>query len=496
MALTLIPIIIAACFFLLSYFLIRSNRQTMQLKKTIEENNLQLKQEAERQVVLTAELNELKEKQTQEFLYDSLSGLPGRQMFEDRLKQVFNQSKRNQLNFAVMFVDIDGFKVVNEALGHDVGDELLTEIAIRFKNTIRTVDTISRFAGDEFVLILSQLSKPETAGYVAQRLLDAVSQPFKVRDQELFITASIGIAIYPTDGDDPKLLLQNADNAMHQAKARGRNMYQFFHSDMHTLSKRELMLTSSLQQPEIFRDFVLFYQPIFNVETKQVVCMQGLLFWQHPDFGLMPMQDFLKLAEDNGKILDVGDWLLNNALLQFSKWETNELQANAIAIQVSPRQLENPRFAYKLSQSIQEMNLDPGHLILEISENSLPMKLDLLEKMFNMLKHVGVQIAIKDFGTGQLSLQYLKRFSIDYLKIAGSLIKDMTVNKDNEAIVKMIIALGQSSQMKVIAEGVETQKQKELLKALGCNIMQGSFFSAPLKAEEFSRDTFVSLNDK
>lgn len=493
MALPLIPIVTVAVASLVGVRLVRDYNQLINLRKLIALTEIQLYKEVEHQQVLSKELAELKAKFAHDILYDSLTGLPGRQVFEDRLIQTVNQSKRYQLTFGVLFLDLDGFKIINDALGHDVGDELLKEVAARLQSSIRKVDTISRFGGDEFIFILSQLSKPEAAVYVAQRLLNEISQPFKVRDHDLFITASIGIATYPADGDDSKTLLKNSDNALHQAKARGRNNYQFYREEMHTLSQRELMLHSCLQNTAIYREFLIFYQPQINVVTKKVICLQTSLIWQHPDYGLIPLQEFSRLAENTGKINELGEWMLRNVIQQFTKWRAQNFQMNRVAIGVSLKQLENPNFAYKVSQILQETNAESDSLVLEISEAMLPQKLDVIEKAFHMLKHLGVQISIKDFGAGFLSLQHLKRFPIDYLKIANSLIQDVTVNKDSEAIIKMIIALAQTMQITVVADGVESDKQKQLLKSLGCQIMEGNFFSAPLQASELTQDKMNSF---
>lgn len=480
-----LPIIVAAALLWLVYRFISDYREISRLEKHSTDTETKLKQETANSARLAAELDELKQQFTHNVIYDSLTGLPGRQVYYDRLLQTFNQSSRYQLSFGVMFLDLDGFKIINEALGHDVGDELLKEVAVRLEGTIRQVDTISRFAGDEFVFILPQLSKPETAAYVAQRLLNVISQPFVIRGQELYVTASIGIATYPLDGDTTAVLLKNAGNALHQAKTRGRNNYQFYREEMHTLSQRELILSSSLQHKDIYQDFSLLYQPEVNVINKEVVCMQALLHWKHPDFGLIALPEFLTLAENCSKINEIGDWVLRNALQQLKKWQTQKFFPRAISIPVSLRQLENPHFTYKAAQLLQELKLDPSMLVLEISESILH-KMELVEKVAHMLKHMGVQIAIKDFGAGNLALQHLKRFPIDYLKISSVLTQDITINKESEAIVKMILALAKTLQITAVAAGVESPKQKVMLIELGCQIMEGHLFSAPLGAEEFT----------
>ena len=474
---------------ILAFSLIYGARNLKHLKNHCAQVETQLQQEIDKELNITAELEELKNNIAHNSLQDSLTGLPSRHVFEDRLLQTLNQSKRHQLTFGVLFLDVDAFKVINDALGHEVGDELLQSVATRLKESIRQVDTIGRFGSDQFVFILPQLSKAETAAYVAQRLLDIMAEPFQIRTLELFITGSIGIAVYPADGEDVQTLTQNAANALHQAKTRGRNVYQFYREEMHALSKRELVLNSSLRGASIYRDFSLYYQPQFNVETNKIIALDVLLHWHHPDFGLISLQEFLRLAENSGKILVIGEWMLRTALQQLQTWKQQGLNIDRIVVTVSLRQLENSHFAFKISQMLQEMHVDPSCLVLKISEGGLLAKLESIEKALYMLKHLGIQVAIDDFGTGHLALRDLKRFPADYLKIDRSLVQDITINKESEAIVKMIIALAKSLQIAVIADGVESPNQKQLLKNLECNIMQGSLFGGmPRRAEEFTQE--------
>lgn len=482
-----LSLVLIACF-------IRNYYQTNILKKTLAAAEIQLKEQSEKQVTVMRSFDELKEKLHYNILYDALTGLPGRPMFDDRLEQTINQSKRYKLPFAVMCLDLDGFRLINEALGHDVGDELLQEVAKRLQNSIRKVDTISRFGGDEFVVILSQLSKAESVVYVAQRFLNAISQPFKIRDHELYITGSIGVSTFPLDGDDGNTLLKHADNALHQAKVKSRNTFQFYREEMHILSQRELVLNSTLQSQNIFKDFIIYYQPSLNVETKKIICMQALLFWQHPDLGFISQDDFIKTAENGGRTGVIFEWVLRNACYQLKKWlSIDNLSIMSVGVTIIPHQLENLNFVNKISQILQEVQLPPNHLVIEISEKFLLSKTDLVEKALNMLKHLGVQIAIKDYGVGHLSLQQLKHLPLDYVKIASELVRDISLNKDSEMIVKMIIALSKSLQVVVAAEGVSTQKQMTLLNDWGCSIMQGELFSLPMKAIEFTPEKLRSL---
>ncbi|MEO8964752.1 MAG: GGDEF domain-containing phosphodiesterase, partial [Gammaproteobacteria bacterium] len=281
-------------------------------------------------------------------------------------------------------------------------------------------------------------------------------------------------------------LLKNADIAMHQAKSRGRNTYQFFREEMHALSRRELILSSSLRGESIYQNLNIYYQPQVNLENKKIECMEVSLIWQHPDFGLITYEEFSRLAENNGQIVPINEWLLRQACQQLLTWREQGFQLYSLALKVSLKQLEKSHFIHKLSAILQELHLDPSSLMFEITEGSLLSKIEQVEKVLHMMKHLGVQIAINNFGAGHLPLQHLRRLPIDIFKIDSSLIQDITVNKESEAIVKMIIALAKSLQSIVIAEGVESAKQKNLLLELGCAKMQGQLFSRPSLANELT----------
>jgi diguanylate cyclase (GGDEF)-like protein len=483
---TLVYIAIGVFFTLIFFiFLLRDSRRLYHLRSQVDSLNGQLQDEQVKEKEFSSEIHRIKAELDHSILYDSLTGLPSRQLLEDRLLQTVNQSQRYKLIFGVLFLDISRFKVVNSALGYDAGDELLKQIAVRLQSSLRQVDTVCRFAADEFVMILPQVGKAETCAYIAQRLLDAASQPFTVLEQELFVTACIGIAVYPSDGEDGKTLLKNADAALHRAKSRGNSAYQFFQKEMQTLSQRELALNVSLRHTTIYNEFSIFYQPQVDIKTKKIICMEALLRWQHPEFGLVAPREFLQLAENSGKIIEIGEHVLRTVCQQFKKWRTMNLNLTKVSVNISLRQLENPHFIYKLSQILNETNMAASSLVLEISEGVFH-RLDLFEKTMNMLKHLGVQIAIDDFGTGHLSMQQIKSFSIDYLKIDGSLVQDITINQESEALTKMIISFAQTLRYTVIAEGVETKDQKESLERLGCVVMQGHLFSLPRKPEEFT----------
>jgi len=411
-----------------TFFFIKNYYQLKMLKKYFSKVEFELVHERQKHQTVIAELAEIKKKFNQQVLFDPLTGLASRQVFEDRLAQVLNQSKRFQLTFAVLFLNIDQFDRINEVFGYEKADELLKEVANRLKACIRRVDTVSRFTGDNFVFVVTQLAKPETVVYIVRRLLDALSQPFYMNEHDFFISGNIGIAVYPSDGDDINTLLRNADSALKQAKAEGRHTYQFYHAQMHEFSQRELILNSNLLSPTVFKDFLLYYRPHNQSDRHNITSIDVVLQWQHPEFGLIESVEFFRLAENSGKIMEIGEWMLRTALLQFQQWQSHNVSLQKIAIPVSWRQLESSHFVYKVSQLLQELNLNPHCLVLEISEEALSLKLDLLEKALYMLKHLGVKIGIANFGIGHLSWQRIQKLPIEYIKIDRTLIEDRGVN--------------------------------------------------------------------
>ncbi|HSW69478.1 MAG TPA: EAL domain-containing protein [Gammaproteobacteria bacterium] len=454
-----------------------------------------LKRQIKNQYRIKKEFTALQKEFSHTVLNDPLTGLPGRKIFEDHLELTVNQSIRHQLTCSVMFLDLDGFKIINDALGYEAGDELLKEISDRLKTCVRQVDTLSRFMGDEFIFIFSQIAKAETAAYIAQRLLDAISEPFIVEGQELYLTASIGIAVFPMDGKDGKTLLKNADIALSQAKLRGRNTYQFYQKEMHEMSRRELILSSSLHNETSYQNFNILYQPRINVETRQIVCMEAILQWQNPNFGLVTFEEFSRLAEKNNNIIAIYEWWLRNTCHDLLKWQEYSFYPEAISLQVSLKQLENTHFIQKVSAVLQETKINSASLIFEIIEPSLLTRIDLVEKMLHMLKHLGVQIAINNFGASHLQLQHLRRLPIDIFKIDHALVDDLDSNPESQAIVKMIIALAEGLQARVVAEGVKNNQQKNALLSLGCIVMQGNLFSQPVLSSDFNEKVLQSIRE-
>jgi len=475
-----------AVIIVLGFYLLQCARNMQKIKQESKAIETQLQKEMENQQLLKKELMALQQKISYDLLTDPLTGLSSRKIFEDHLTLTINQSIRHQLTFSVMSLDLDGFKIINDALGYDRGDFLLKEIAQRLLTCVRQVDTVSRFSGDEFVFIFTQIAKAETAAYIAQRLLDAVSRPIVVQGQELYITASVGIAIFPSDGNEGKTLLKNADIALHQAKFAGNNTYQFFREEMQILSKRELILSSCLCNESTFQDFTIYYQPRIDLETKEVMCIEALLQWQHPEFGQVTLEEIYRLAEKNNSFFAINEWLLRSACRDLLQWRKHGFNPQSVAMPISLKQFENSHFIQKVSSILQETQLDARSLVFEITESSLQTKIELVEKMLHMMKRLGVQIAINNFGASRLQLQHLRRLPIDIFKIDRTLIYDVTTNQESEAIVKTIIALAKSLQSSVVAEGVEDVQQKNKLLSLGCAIMQGSLLGYPVLASEIA----------
>ncbi|MDR3492762.1 MAG: bifunctional diguanylate cyclase/phosphodiesterase [Gammaproteobacteria bacterium] len=477
----------------LFYFFIVAVKKIISLREQLANTKelLMVHQELSRQS--QKDLDELKNNVEKKVLYDVVTSLPKRQVFNDYLARTLNLSKRHQLIFSVLSLEIDEFKAVENVFGSEVSDEILNELALRMGVCIRKVDMLARLSDGRFVILLSQIIKPEAAVYIAQRLLEVISSPFRVNNQDIYLNANIGISVFPGDGDQEKALLNNADVALQVARSFGLNTYRFYHQDMQAVSKRELTLSSSLCSETIYQEFVIHYQPQINTDSRKITTLEALLRWQHPDLGLVGPLEFLKLAENNRRMMSIGEWVLRKACKQFLEWKERGLSFSSISVNVSMHQLENPHFSFSTAKILQEVGMDPSLLVLEISESVLSPKLDVVEKTLHMLKHLGVKIAIDHFGTGNLSLQHLRRFPVDFLKIDGSLIREITVNKESEEIVKMMIMLANSLKLSVVAEGVETLKQKEMLLSFNCFLMQGFLFSKPLLAVDFSDATLQNI---
>lgn len=420
--------------------------------------------------------------------FDALTGLPNRILLTDRIKQAISIAQRNNEPLALMYLDLDQFKNVNDSLGHHIGDELLKLLAERLKALVREEDTVSRLGGDEFIMVLREADS-NGAIRVANRLLEVIAQPCLIGQYELVITPSIGIALYPTDGEDFDTLFKCADVAMYRAKQSGRNHYCFFTPEMQEHSIRKLQLENALRHAVELDQLVLHYQPQISLESGRVIGAEALVRWQHPEFGLVSPAEFIPISEETGQILQIGEWVLRTAIRQMKAWIDSGLGPMIIAVNLSSVQFRHLHLPELVTQILDEEQLPSKYLELELTESvAMDNPLAAIEVM-NNLHERGIRMSIDDFGTGYSSLSYLKRFKIYKLKIDQSFVRDITVDTDDKAIVSAIISLAKSMGMKTIAEGVETEGQLAYLHEKCCDEVQGYYYSKPLPADQF--ETFV-----
>jgi diguanylate cyclase (GGDEF)-like protein/PAS domain S-box-containing protein len=417
--------------------------------------------------------------------HDSLTGLPNRALFEDRLQMALAQAKRHDEKLAVLFLDVDGFKLVNDTLGHTSGDRLLQLVAQDLSALVRDCDTVARVGGDEFTILLPSLDEAEDVSEVAQRILECLRQPRLIAGQEFRATASIGITTFPADGEDGETLLRNADTAMYRAKDNGRDHYQLFTPAMNERVADRLSFEQSLRQALIKNELAVFYQPIVDVTSGRVVAAEALVRWFHPSRGLVAPDEFIPLAEETGIILDIGDFILREATQQYVRWREQGLELNRVTVNVSARQLQQEDMVDRVSRIIAETGIEPRRLQMEITEGAVLKNVDYAIAMLRELREMGVGIALDDFGTGYSSLTYLKRFPVDAVKIDRSFVRDLDHDAHDATIVSTVIGMAQTMGLRVIAEGVETPQQLEFLRARRCAEYQGYLFSRPVPPEEF-----------
>ncbi|MCR4345776.1 MAG: EAL domain-containing protein [Sulfuricaulis sp.] len=418
--------------------------------------------------------------------YDSLTGLPNRQQINDSLSRAMLEAESRDRLVAVMFLDLDRFKNINDTLGHDVGDALLKEVAVRLKASLRPGDSISRLGGDEFILILGNIAHINDVTRVAQKILDQFIPPFRIAGRDLFASPSIGITLYPFDDNNTENLLKNADTAMYHAKSLGRNNFQFYTAELNARAARQLELETGMRRALEREEFVLHYQPLVNMQSGLIVGMEALLRWQHPECGLIPPMEFIPLAEETGLIVPIGEWVLRTACAQVKVWHATGFPALHVAVNLSSKQLQQKDFAEVVKRALGETGLEPRNLDLELTESLLMQDMESAVAILKELKDLGVMISLDDFGTGYSSLSYLKRFPIDFLKIDRSFVKDIAHDRYGAGIVRAIIVMAHTLGMKVIGEGVETSEQLGYLRNQGCDIIQGYFCSEPLATETFT----------
>ena len=418
--------------------------------------------------------------------HDALTDLPNRNLFLDRLQQSLTRARWHNRLVAVMFLDLDRFKNINDTLGHTVGDQLLLQLSERLGNSVRDGDTIGRFGGDEFAILLDDIDSDNHISALAEKLLATLTKSFRINKQELFVTASIGISIFPNDGEDSDTLLRNADVAMYRAKDLGKNNYQFYSDDLSARIFERMTLETHLRHALERNEFILYYQPQIDTRTQKIMGVEALLRWQHPEFGLVTPNNIVPLMEETGLIEKVGRWVLETACRQSRSWHDAGWSYLHLSVNISSRQFNDPDFISSVHEIITTTGINPEFLELELTESMLMRNASATINALNSLNALGVRFAIDDFGTGYSSLSYLRRFPIDTIKIDRSFIHDVTDNPDDAAIASAIIVMAQSLSLNVIAEGVENQQQLEFLSSRDCHYLQGNLFSRPLPAEEFT----------
>jgi diguanylate cyclase (GGDEF)-like protein/PAS domain S-box-containing protein len=419
--------------------------------------------------------------------HDYLTDLPNRLLLDDRLAQAITAAQRQQQHLAVLFVDVDRFKHVNDSLGHAIGDELLLSIARRLVASVRGSDTVSRQGGDEFVVLLSTVARADDAALSAQKIVMALGMPHRVEQHDLQITVSVGIAVYPDDGGDAETLVKNADIAMLNAKENGRNSYQFFRSEMNEHALERQSLESGLRHALEQREFLLHYQPKMDLETEAITGAEALIRWRRPERGIVLPDKFIPIAEQCGYIVPIGKWVLWEVCRQVQSWLEADLPATPVAINISAVELRSKGFVEGVRSALKETGLNPQYLEIELTETALMQDPASTIAVLYELRDLGVRLTLDDFGTGYSSLSYLKRFPIDSIKIDKSFVRGVCTNADDANIVSAVINMGRSFDLKVIAEGVETRDQFMSLQAQQCSEGQGFYFQAPISADEFTK---------
>lgn len=419
--------------------------------------------------------------------FDALTGLPNRLLFNDRLAQNLAQARRRgERGLAVMFLDLDRFKTINDTLGHGAGDELLRAAAKRLSQSLREADTVSRLGGDEFLLLLPGIDGVEDSARVAQKILDLFSYPFAILERELHVTASIGITMFPLDGGDGETLIRNADTALYRAKEGGRNRYQLYAPDMNAVALQRLVLENSLRHAVERDELMLHYQPLVSLAGGQIVSVEALLRWRHPELGFISPAEFVPMAEETGVIVPLTRWVLQSACAQMKAWQLSGIAPATVSVNVSARRFNDCNLPSMVGEILQSTNLDGHHLTIELTESVMMENVEATIGTLESLKKLGIKISIDDFGTGYSSLSYLQRLPIDTLKIDKSFVRDIPAASDAAAIAVLIIAMAHSLKLSVVAEGVETQDQMSFLRSKECDVIQGYLMSRPLPPAEIT----------
>ena len=418
--------------------------------------------------------------------HDSLTQLPNREMFNEMLRHAIEAAGRHQRQFALLFIDLDRFKVINDSLGHDAGDMLLVQIADRLRVCLRSSDVVARFGGDEFVVLVEEINERGDVERVAADVLAALARPMQLRGHECHTTASIGIAMYPSDGSDAQELTKNADMAMYLAKEDGKNGFRFFSRAIKTQSIERLTLESALRRALEREQFLLHYQPKIDMVSGQITGVEALLRWTHPDLGLVPPGQFIPLAEETGMIVPIGRWVLKEACAQNMAWQRRGLRPVTMAVNLSPRQFADEHLLQDVDEALLASGMSPVLLQLEVTESMVMRNVSRAIRVLDAIQNRGIRLAIDDFGTGYSSMSLMKQFPIDTIKIDRSFVRDLSHDSEDQAIAQAIISMGKALGMTVIAEGVETVEQQEFLRSHACDEMQGFLFSKPLPPRELA----------
>ena len=451
-----------------------------------------------RRVALFSDITERKKSEQiiwEQANYDSLTGLPNRNMFNDRLHQEIKKSKRDASGFGLLLLDLDRFKEVNDTLGHDYGDILLIEAASRIDESVRETDTVARLGGDEFTIILSELDEDSHIESVAQKIIDKLSEPFQLKEEVAYVSASIGITLYPDDSDSFESLLKNADQAMYEAKNLGRNRYQYFTHSMQDAAQNRMRLIADLRQAISRQEFELYYQPIVDLRSETIKKAEALLRWHHPQRGLVNPSEFISLAEETGLIVDLGEWVLQQAIMQIGEWRERISPDFQISVNTSPVQYQakNGRKNRWLSH-FKKSKTSGNAIVMEITEGMMMDASNIVADQLIGFRNSGIQVALDDFGTGYSSLSYLKRFDIDYIKIDRAFVKNLENDPDDRILCEAIVVMAHKLKLKVIAEGVETEGQRTILKSINCDFAQGFLFSPAIDNVAFEKLARSSLS--
>jgi len=437
------------------------------------------------------ETEKLLKKESQKLVHqahhDTLTNLPNRTLFKDRLSQSIISAKRNKTQFALLFIDLDQFKKINDTLGHHIGDEVLIEASRRFEDAIREEDTLARLGGDEFTIILKNITSIQDIAHISQKIVESIKKPIRIDDKTLFISSSIGISLYPKDSEDENDLLKFADTAMYKAKDEGRDNYQFYSSDMTASAFENIIMENSLRVAIKQKQFIVYFQPQYDAVNNILVGMEALVRWKHPEIGLVPPGKFIPLAEENGLIIEIDTMVMVQAMKQYVQWYKDGLNPGILALNLAMKQLAKDNFIEELLQTMKDLEFKSEWLALEVTEGQVMNNpLASIEKL-NKISDMGIELALDDFGTGYSSLSYLKKLPLNKLKIDQSFVRDITTDEDDAAITKAIISMGKNLNLKLIAEGVETEEQRKFLLEYGCNLIQGYFYAKPMPHEDITK---------